>query len=140
MGKERPFTNTHVRSGRRFLFFLFRTAGDAVIRRWGGKDFFLYSADHGILLGSGHLFIVFPAQDGSVQPHVFLRVAIDARINKTGVFIPFELVHGIIHQSFIKDVQADEQFKIFFRQPGYFPEQMRLQLGDHIFQAVFPEV
>lgn len=140
VGKEHPFMNARIRSGWGGSAFFFQTAGNTVVYRWGGKGFFLYRASHGILLGTSHHFVVFPVQDGSVQPHVFLRVAIDTRINKTGIFIPFELVHGIIHQGLIKDVQADEQFKIFFRKPGYFPEQMRLQLGNHILQTVFPEV
>ena len=67
-------------------------------------------------------------------------MTINAGIAQTGIFVPLEFVHGIVHQRVVEYTQRYQQFKVLHRQTGDLLEQTRLQLGDHVLQAALPVV
>ena len=67
-------------------------------------------------------------------------MTINAGVAQTGIFVPLEFVHSIVHQGIVEYTQRYQQLKVLHRQTGDLLEQARLQLGDHVLQAALPVV
>lgn len=67
---------------------------------------------------------------------LFTFVQVHTDIAETSVFIPLELVNGIVHKGIVENTKGNEQIKVFYCQPSHTLEQFRLQLGNDILQAL----
>ena len=66
-----------------------------------------------------HVLELLPRDDRVPTPTLFTFVQVYAGIAETGVFIPLELVNGIVHKGIVENTKGNEQIKIFYRQPRH---------------------
>ena len=95
---------------------------------------------HRCLLQGKHLVVVGIREHCIPTATILALVTINAGIAQTGIFVPLEFVHGIVHQRVVEYTQRYQQFKVLHRQTGDLLEQTRLQLGDHVLKATLPVV
>ena len=95
---------------------------------------------HRCLLQGKHLVVVGIREHRIPAATILAIVTINAGVAQTGIFVPLEFVHSIVHQGIVEYTQRYQQLKVLHRQTGDLLEQARLQLGDHILQAALPVV
>ena len=81
---------------------------------------------------SKHVLKLLSRDDRIPTAALFTFVQVYAGIAETGVFIPLELVNGIVHKGIVKNTKGNEKIKVFYCQPSHTLEQFRLQLGNDI--------
>ena len=67
-------------------------------------------------------------------------MAVEARALKQSVLVQAELVHGVIHDRVAEHSRGDERLEVLDREARDLLEQARLQLRDHVLEALLAVV
>ena len=87
-----------------------------------------------------HVLELLPRDDRVPTPTLLTFVQVYAGIAETGVFIPLELVNGIVHKGIVAPPKENEQIKILIgssKAPNFFGQSLSV-LGVVIFYKCIP--